>query len=394
MDAVTFLLDVWTALLGIPCVVLFSEVIAASLLPQQDDGGVGERRARIAVIVPAHNESIGLQPTLDDLKSQLRSGDRLLVVADNCTDDTASVATKAGVEVAVRSDPAKIGKGYALDWGLNQLAAEPPDVVIMVDADCRVCPGTMDRLASVCSKTNRPVQALYLMTAPFGSSINHQVAEFAWRLKNWVRPLGLSSLGLPCQLMGSGMAFPWKVIREARLPGDSIVEDLKLGLDLARAGTAPVFCPSAIVRSTFPKSAAGAHVQRQRWEQGHIALILTLDPRLLLRALQRRDARLLALVLDLCVPPLTVLGGMLTISLVLTGLAVAAGHSSFAAKLTFCCMMLVFASILLSWLRHGRDILPGSSFALVGSYLAGKLHLYKVLLAGDKISRWIRADRS
>ena len=115
MDAVTFLLDVWTALLGIPCVVLFSEVIAASLLPQQDDGGVGERRARIAVIVPAHNESIGLQPTLDDLKSQLRSGDRLLVVADNCTDDTASVATKAGVEVAVSSDLATIGKGDALD---------------------------------------------------------------------------------------------------------------------------------------------------------------------------------------------------------------------------------------------------------------------------------------
>jgi hypothetical protein len=89
----------------------------------------------------------------------------------------------------------------------------------------------------------RPVQSLYLMTAPCESAINHQVAEFAWRLKNQVRPLGLRALGLPCQLMGTGMAFPWDIIRSAELASGFIVEDLKLGLDLADAGHPPVFCP-------------------------------------------------------------------------------------------------------------------------------------------------------
>ena len=107
-----------------------------------------------------------------------------------------------------------------------------------------------------CESTRRPVQALYLMTAPPGSAINHQVAEFAWRLKNHVRPLGLKALGLPCQLMGTGMAFPWGVIRSAELASGFIVEDLKLGLELAAGGHPPAFS-SAMVTSTFPSSAEG-----------------------------------------------------------------------------------------------------------------------------------------
>ena len=192
-----------------------------------------------------------------------------------------------GAEVTVRNDPTKIGKGYALDWGLNYLATDPPDSVIIMDADCRVEAGTIERLALVCEKLRRPVQSLYLMTAPLESAINHQVAEFAWRLKNQVRPLGLKALGLPCQLMGSGMAFPWEVIRSAELASGLIVEDLKLGLDLAAGGHPPVFCPSAIVTSTFPTSAESATTQRQRWEHGHVGLILTKAPSLLYLALRR-----------------------------------------------------------------------------------------------------------
>ena len=150
--------------------------------------------------------------TLDDIKAQLRSGDRLLVVADNCTDDTAAVAKVAGAEVTERHDLARIGKGYALDWGLQHLSVDPPEIVIVIDADCRLATNTLDQLAMACATTRRPVQALYLMTAPDEPSINYRVAMFAFRVKNWVRPLGLRALNLPCQLMGTGMAFPWECI--------------------------------------------------------------------------------------------------------------------------------------------------------------------------------------
>src|ERR1700722_459165 len=244
--------------------------------------------ARIAVLVPAHNEGTGLLPTLEDIKLQLRPGDRVLVVADNCTDDTATVARTAGAEVIERQDPVRRGKGYALDFGIQHLSLAPPDILIMIDADCRIAANAITRLTQLCAMTHRPVQALYLMAAPGNSRINHQVAEFAWRVKNWLRPLGLWALGLPCQLMGTGMAFPWEAIRSVDLANGWLVEDLKLGLDLTSQGHPPLFCPSALVSSQFGSSAKAAQTQRERWERGHIGMILTAAPRLFYRAVAFR----------------------------------------------------------------------------------------------------------
>ena len=265
-------------------------------------------RRRVAVLIPAHNESTSLLPTLADIKAQLHAGDRLLVVADNCSDDTAAVAVAADAEVVERNDPDRKGKGYALAWGLRHLGMDPPDIVIMIDADCRLAASAIDRLAAACAMTHRPVQALNLMISSDESPVNSRVAEFAWRVKNWVRPSGLRALGLPCQLMGSGMAFPWDLIRSVDLASGLIVEDLKLGLDLALAGNSPVFCPSAGVTSYFPFSVEGIESQRLRWEQGHIEMILTAAPRLIFAAIVQANLDLLALAFDLAVPPLTLLG--------------------------------------------------------------------------------------
>ncbi|MGO9682063.1 MAG: glycosyltransferase family 2 protein, partial [Beijerinckiaceae bacterium] len=208
MAFISFLIATLAFLLAIPTTVFFIEVIAAIALAQQDyQVPPGNRpRQRVAVLLPAHNESTGILPTLADIMVQIRAGDRLLVVADNCTDDTAAVAAAAGAEVVDRNEPERKGKGYALAWGLRHLGTDPPEIVIIIDADCRVAEGVFDRLAAACAATHRPVQALDLMTAPNGSPVI-KVAEFAWRVKNWVRPLGLRGLGLPCQLMGTGMAL-------------------------------------------------------------------------------------------------------------------------------------------------------------------------------------------
>src|SRR5262249_4132841 len=159
--------------------------------------------------------------------------DRLVVVADNCTDDTATIAAAAGAEVVERRDPLRVGKGFALDAGVRHLGASPPNVVIIIDADCHLSAGTIGQPATACIASRRPVPALYLMTSPDRASLNYSVAEFAWLLKNWIRPLGLARLGLPCQLMGTGMAFPWAVIRDANLATGHIVEDMRLGLELS-----------------------------------------------------------------------------------------------------------------------------------------------------------------
>jgi cellulose synthase/poly-beta-1,6-N-acetylglucosamine synthase-like glycosyltransferase len=391
---ISWLLAASAGLIAILVAVLLLEVVVAITLPPRKRSSWSELvRQRIAVLVPAHNESTGILATIEDIRAQLVAGDRLIVVADNCTDDTAAVAAAAGVEVIERHDLTRIGKGYALDWGLQRLRIDPPQIVIMIDADCRLSDGAIGRLAAGCAATGRPLQALYLMTSPDQVRINCQVAEFAWRVKNWVRPLGLRALGLPCQLVGSGMAFPWDVIRSANLASGQIVEDLKLGLDLAAVGHPPIFCPSAVVTSQFPGSAEGARTQRQRWEHGHIGLILTLVPRLIGRALVHRNWGLLALALDLAVPPLALLGLLLAGSVIVTGLATLLGLSSIALIISATSFAAFALAAFLCWLTHGRDLLPPAALLAVMPYVLGKFGLYGRLLSRRRESHWIRTDR-
>jgi cellulose synthase/poly-beta-1,6-N-acetylglucosamine synthase-like glycosyltransferase len=392
----SFVLVTFAGLSAIPILLFCIEVVAAVVMPQREFklSGRGGLRPRIAALVPAHNESGALLHTIEDIKKQLRAGDRLLVVADNCTDDTAAIARAAGAEVAERHDPAKIGKGYALDWGLRHLAADPPGVVVVIDADCRLADDTLDRLTTACATTHQPVQALNLMVAPDKSTLDYRAAMFAFRIKNWVRPLGLGALGLPCQLMGTGMAFPWDVIRSINLATELEVEDLKLGLDLTRAGHPPLFCPLASVESHFPSSIRGAKSQRKRWEQGHIGIIGTAIPRLIYHGFARGDVRLLALALDAAAPPLTVLGMLATLMLVLSISGVLLGLSAAALAVSAISLSMFVFAVFLCWLKFGRDILPPTAFPSVLFYVAGKMPLYRQMLSRGSHPRWIRTDRA
>jgi cellulose synthase/poly-beta-1,6-N-acetylglucosamine synthase-like glycosyltransferase len=388
------LLTILALLIAVPTAVLCLEIAVGTLRSADSARPSRDPNLRVAVLVPARNEAAAIATTLQDVKPQLLARDTLLVVADNCTDDTAAVARQSGVEVAERHDLGKIGKGYALDWGLRRLEAEPPDIVVMVDADCRVAPGAIDQLVAVCSTTKRPVQALYLMTEPTGSTINHQIAEFAWRVKNWVRPLGLAGLNLPCQLMGAGMAFPWNVIRTADLAHAWIVEDLKLGLELTASGHPPLFCPTAVVTSHFAASRRGTDIQRRRWEHGHIVTILRKTPSLLFRAISHGNTDLLALTLDLSVPPLSLLAILSLAMFVVTGLTVIVGVGSIAFVISILCLAAFSMSIGLAWKKYGREVLPLRNFSSLPAYVFSKLGIYRQALRGKMIAHWVGTDRA
>ena len=395
MEIIGFSLSLLAGLLAVPAVVFSAEIIA-SVFSSSEKRAPDDRTPEhpfVAVLIPAHNESSGLRRTIADVRAQLLPGDRLLVVADNCSDDTARVAAAAGAEVIERNDLSKIGKGYALDFGFRHLAPSAVDVVIVVDADCRVSFKAIDRLATTCVLTGRPVQALDLMKAPAGSSVNYQVAEFAWRVKNWARPLGLSVFGFPCQLMGTGMAFPKDLISSMNVASSETVEDLKLGLELALSGRPPVFCPSAAVTSEFPRSDKAASVQRQRWEQGHLRMIFSAAPRLIWFGLIRGRLALVAMALDLAVPPLVLLW-LLTVGMVVMSAAGFLTGSSatalFISGLSFIGLMI---SVFLAWLKYGRDVLPPRNFLGLIHFVLAKFALYRRMVGRRNPSQWVRTER-
>lgn len=378
-------MDGAAALLLVPVLVLFAETLPG---PATGSNSRGVERRRLAVLIPAHDEAILIAATVRSVLSQLEPTDRLIVVADNCSDDTAAIAASEGAEAIVRADRTRRGKGYALDFGIRHLERDPPQIVVIVDADCQLKEGTIDRLARDCFLTGRPVQALYLMHAPRGAGLKTRIAEFAWIVRNQARPMGLHRVGLPCQLMGTGMAFPWSTIRSAKLATGHIVEDLKLGLDLARSGTAPLFCPEALVSSDFPASSEGIKGQRERWEHGHLGTIVSEAPRLLWHALTRLDANSLALALDLSVPPLALLtllvSGLWFVSAV-SGAWIAFATASAAAAL-------LVTSVLLSWARYASNVISLRSLAFAAFYALWKIPLYARFLVARRLN-WVRAKR-
>ena len=99
---------------------------------------------QITVLIPAHEEELVLAATLESLKLQDYPPRLLeiLVVADNCTDATAQIARDYDATVLERFNAEERGKGYALDWAIAQLLArpEPPEAVVIVDADTWVAP--------------------------------------------------------------------------------------------------------------------------------------------------------------------------------------------------------------------------------------------------------------
>jgi cellulose synthase/poly-beta-1,6-N-acetylglucosamine synthase-like glycosyltransferase len=380
-----------TLILLLPAAVLFTEVLLALTRHANVTLKLGGRPT-LAVVMPAHNESSIIADSIGSILPQLVGSDRLIVVADNCSDDTAGVAAREGAHVITRTDLSLRGKGYALDAGVRFLEPDAPDVILIIDADCHVGSGSIDRLARLCATVNRPIQALYLMYAGADAGLGKRIAEFAWIVKNRVRPEGMLRLGLPCQLMGTGMAFPWPRICSAKLATGHIVEDLKLGIELARAGAPPLFCPSALVTSHFPASREGIVGQRTRWEHGHLSVILNDAPRLFVDALTSFNADLLAMALDLIVPPVALL--VLATGAVWFGSAVLYlwTKAMFPLVLTTALGTLVGLSVLFSWRKYGRDVISLRELALAIIYPLMKVPLYvRFLVARQRV--WVRAKR-
>jgi cellulose synthase/poly-beta-1,6-N-acetylglucosamine synthase-like glycosyltransferase len=387
-----FLLAVFGVLLLILVGLLFVEIVA-SLRRLGSPGADPVDRPSIAVLVPAHDEALSIVATLKSIRSELTGSDRLVVVADNCTDRTAELARTAGAEVVERHDPTRRGKGFALDYGVRHLALDPPDVVIINDADCWPEAGAYSRIAVMADQTSRPVQAVYAIGKPQNvTSLYLNFAVFAIRVKNLARPLGCHRLGLPSQLMGTGMAFPWALISKANLATSEIVEDLAYGLEFAKGGHPPMYCPSAVVASEFPVTQEGQGTQRTRWDSGHLNTIAHSLPGLLVEAVRSRNFALLAMVLDAAIPPLAFLAILIVAFGLLAVLMALLGGSMVPLSMALAAGTFFAIAVLLAWWRVGRDTISLAALACAPVYVLSKLALYSRVLAGRKVE-WIRSKR-
>jgi cellulose synthase/poly-beta-1,6-N-acetylglucosamine synthase-like glycosyltransferase len=359
------------------------------------DAGVDGKPPRIAVVVPAHDESSVIGPTVEHLRQQIGDGDVLLVVADNCGDDTARIAQEAGATVIVRVDPERRGKGYALSFATAHLKArEFPDAVVIIDADCRISEGGVGQLARLALQAQRPVQADYTLSPPPSASPGARMSAFAFRVRNRIRPRGLERLGGSVHLAGTGMAFPWTVFADAPSMEGHLTEDLALGVELTLGGYGPMVCADVHVTSDLAPHQAGQATQRQRWESGHLQTLARYVPKLLAKAFAQGRPKLLLSALDLAIPPLAMHVTLLLGGCVLGLLGWILGWSPLPAAAFMAEVLGTAATIGLVWFVAGRDVMRYQDWLSLPGYVLSKIPGYLRLLGRNRHLDWKKTDRN
>lgn len=262
-----------------------------------------------AVIVPAYNEEGQLHEVLDDLAIQKYPRDKygVFVIADNCTDGTASLARGMGVEVFERTEPEAFGKGYALDWCLKNYEEELRafDAIAIVDADARIQADFLEEMsASLSIPEIDCVQGYYGVANP-EENWRTALTSIGFTLFNHVRGAGRDSLGFSSGINGSGMALRTSVLMEEGWSAHSIIEDHEFSLHLLLRGYRVRYNPDAVVVSDMPAKSIAANSQRTRWESGRLWLLYRYGPSLVRAGLTRRQWRFFEAALVLGIPPIS-----------------------------------------------------------------------------------------
>lgn len=364
----------------------------AALAPRRLAATTGAApHSRLAVLVPAHDEESLIVRCVESLLAQTYPRDmyRVIVIADNCTDRTASLAMQAGAEVLVRNAPESRGKGQALRWAMDQVlnAEQLVDAVVVVDADSIADHNILVALERELAAGHPVVQADYRLLEDPGSPRSTMIAA-GFLLFHQVRFSGRDRLGMAANLVGNGMAFSRAVLE--RQPWDAFtgVEDLEYSIRLRLAGIKPKFAPEAMVSGPGAGTQGGVLRQRLRWEGGRFHAVRTWLPALV--AARQFDA-----ALDLATPPFGLLvlgtgGGALV-----TALAVQIGIApAWAIGPWLVALVAIPAFVLVGLTAAGSPGLAARVLLGAPRFLAWKLLTYLRLARGYDASKWDRSDRS
>lgn len=249
---------------------------------------------RFLYLVPAHDEELLIERCVSSLVDQEYSADAysVYVIADNCTDDTASVARRLGASVLERSAPDLRGKHHAIDWALSQLELDRYDAVVIIDADASV-----NREYSVALNRWPDIRRRVLHTY---DSMTNEFENWLTRLAGLLTrnryDIGLPvkiGAGLSCPLTGDGMVLGTEILRTHGWNIRTITEGWELYARLTLEGVKIGFEPMAVFYDQEARSLGQSAAQRERWASGRFEVLRLYARRILAQRgvspLQRLD---------------------------------------------------------------------------------------------------------
>lgn len=398
MIAVALLSALWVAWATSAAMVAYLLLLtAAAGMPRRTIPQALARR-RFRVIIPAHNEALVLGPVLRRLDQMEYPHDHfdVIVVADNCTDQTAELARNCGVRVLERFSETDRGKGHALAYAFDELRNEQIDAYVILDADTLVEPDVLDVFNRYLDAGHTIVQAHYDVLNPWENR-RTSLMYVALTIFNYVRPLGRRALGVSTGLKGNGMCFTKAVIQRYPWNAFSLAEDIEYTTTLVLHGEQVVFAPEAKVAAQMPVARNQATSQRVRWEAGRLQLARRDGLRLVWRGIAQRNFNVFDWGMDLVIPPLAAL-----VLAIVAGTGLSAIAAIVLRTSTFMLLVKAWIGLLMSvvvFVNAAMIVgkLPRQAYAALLSapgYVLWKVWIYISMIMRRAPHQWVRTART
>ena len=249
-------------------------ISVCSLVKLKDKPLLVNKKHKFMAIIPAHNEETVVGNLVESLKNQTYPEEfyDIYVIADNCTDNTAEVARRAGAIVYERFDNTKKTKGYALDWFLQQKIKEdaPYDAICIFDADNIVDKNFIKAMNKKLCQGEEVVQGYRDIKNPTDNWITSGYALFYWTMHRFYH-LARYNLGLSPLLNGTGFMVSFDIIKENNgWKTVTLTEDIEFSLQRILKGKRLGWSTEAIVYDEQPTGFKQSWSQRSRWTVGHM----------------------------------------------------------------------------------------------------------------------------
>ncbi len=235
-------------------------------------------RKCLLVVIPAHNEEAGVATTIQSCLavSYPSSQFEVLVIADNCTDQTASVAEAAGARVVERFEPMRKSKGHAIEFLIDRLSHDGElatlDALVVVDADSTVHPRLLERFAQGLERGDDWIQCNDAVGNP-DACWRTRLMAYSFGMINGVELEGQSALGLSAGLRGNGMCLSTLGLQRVPWNTHGLTEDIEYSWLVRIAGGRIAYAGDVAVYATMlSRGGIPAIAQRLRWEHGRRAL--------------------------------------------------------------------------------------------------------------------------
>ena len=256
---------------------LYQLVISVcSLIKLKDKPMLVNKKHRFMAIIPAHNEENVVEELIKSLKAQDYPKDLydIYVIADNCTDNTAEVARKAGAIVYERFDPTKKTKGYALNWFLKQKIEEDAqyDAFCIFDADNIVDKNFIKNMNKKLCQGEEVVQGYRDIKNPTDNWITAGYAIFYWTMNRFYH-LARYNIGLSPLINGTGFMVKFDLVKPNGWDTKTLTEDIEFSLKTIIKGKKLGWATDAIVYDEQPLGFVQSWKQRSRWTVGHMQCI-------------------------------------------------------------------------------------------------------------------------